>query len=117
MRLPSKSEAVTSAFSSYWAPQPGAFPSADAGTSWRIEPKPTYVGVPIFRTGVRRLSAPVTSCRNRLSRYTFAGLIDAAIESLAGPLAEWFGQLPSPAGEVLAGRYGLEDGASAFCIG
>jgi len=38
---------------------------------------------------------------------TFAGLIDPAIQSLAGPLAEWFGQLPSPAGEVLAGRYRL----------
>jgi ferrous iron transport protein B len=72
-----------------------------------MEPRPTYVRAPIFRTGIRRLSAPVTSCRDGLGRNTFAGLIDSAIQALAGALAEWFGQLPSPAREYLTARYGL----------
>ena len=74
---------------------------------WRIEPKPTllehqYLG-PVLAVFLLLLPAVAAVW----AANTFAGLVDPAVQSLTRPLAERLGQLPSPASEVLAGRYGF----------
>lgn len=74
---------------------------------WRIDPKPTllehrYLG-PMLAAFLLLLPA-ITAV---WAANTFAGLVDPAVQSLAEPLTQWLGRLPSPAGEVLTGRYGL----------
>lgn len=74
---------------------------------WRIEPKPTllehrYLG-PVLAVFLLLLPAIAAVW----AANTFADLFDPAFQSLVEPLAKWLGRLPSPAGEVFAGRYGL----------
>lgn len=87
---------------------PVPFPQQiQARAGWRVEPKPTllehrYLG-PVL--GVFLLLLPAIAAV--WAANTFAGLVDPAAQSLADPLAQRLGWLPSPAGEILAGRYGL----------
>jgi ferrous iron transport protein B len=74
---------------------------------WRIEPKPTLLEHRYLGSVLAVFLLLLPAIAAVWAANTFAASVDPAFQSLAEPLAMFLGRLPSPAGEVFAGRYGL----------
>ncbi|MGH8972261.1 MAG: nucleoside recognition domain-containing protein, partial [Acidimicrobiia bacterium] len=74
---------------------------------WRLEPRRTLLEWPHLGplVAVALLLAPAVVAV--WTANTFAGWLDPRVTQALGPVGAWFGRLPSPLADVLAGDYGL----------